>query len=95
MSIVDAAHILKLPCSVLHKITGSFSVDPGRYDMGLNLKHKGEYCVLGYSRIRAEEGQRRADGGMAWTVGDSLKVVGSGEADDSKVRISLRIDRRF
>ncbi|GMH92275.1 hypothetical protein TL16_g12296 [Triparma laevis f. inornata] len=95
MSIVDAAHILKLPCSVLHKITGSFSVDPGRYDMGLNLKHKGEYCVLGYSRIRAEEGQRRADGGMAWTVGDSLKVVGSGEADESKNGQRVRRDWEF
>ena len=75
----------------------SFSVDPGRYDLGLNLKHKGEYCVLGYSRIRHDGSERRADGQMAWTVGDSLKVVGSGEAadDDKQNGNKVRRDWEF
>ena len=39
----DAAKILKIPPGLLGKITGSLFVDPGRYDLGLNLKYSPRY----------------------------------------------------
>ena len=80
VSIMDAARILKMPVSVLHKVAGYFSVDPGRYDLGLNLKYKGEYCVLGYTRVATPNASKSSSSdpnSAAWSVGDSLKVVGS------------------
>ena len=81
VSIMDAARILKMPISVLHKVAGGFSVDPGRYDLGLNIKYKGEYCVLGYTRVVHDTSSARDKNvdpnSAAWSVGDSLKVIGS------------------
>ena len=77
MSSMEAAKILKMPVSVFGKLTGSFSVDPGRYDLGLNLKHQGSHCVVGYTRKRKENGKKAKD---AWEVKDSLLVIGSGGA---------------
>lgn len=32
------------------RIVGSFMVDPGKYDLGLNLVQEGRFQLLGYSR---------------------------------------------
>ncbi|CAM9624036.1 unnamed protein product [Hapterophycus canaliculatus] len=51
-------------------------VDPGKMDLGLNLKQNGRYQLLGYSRciFRKE---------AAWSTSDTVRVVGSTpEGDD-------------
>jgi hypothetical protein len=84
----DAAKILKLQPGIFGKITGSMLFEPGRYDLGLNLKYAEGLCVLGYVRKKKEgkngnQGQRGNnpnDGKekpKAWEAGDSLLVVGS------------------
>eukprot|EP00592_Proboscia_alata_P001747 CAMPEP_0194376264 /NCGR_PEP_ID=MMETSP0174-20130528/24692_1 /TAXON_ID=216777 /ORGANISM="Proboscia alata, Strain PI-D3" /LENGTH=1518 /DNA_ID=CAMNT_0039156847 /DNA_START=16 /DNA_END=4572 /DNA_ORIENTATION=- len=84
----DAAKVLHLDPSVFGKITGSLSVDPGRYDLGLNLKYKEGLCVSGYTRKKNFVEKNVADSKKVnpWLVGDSLKVVGSSvsKGDDTK-----------
>jgi hypothetical protein len=50
------AHVV---CAKLHmrpdvfgKVVGTLSVDPGRYDIGLNLKANGKYQVYAYTILR-------------------------------------------
>jgi 5'-3' exoribonuclease 1 len=75
----DAARILKLNPAVFGKITGSLKVDPGRYDLGLNLKYPEGLHVVGYTREREENGTKGKNKEKAkpWEAGDSLMVVGS------------------
>lgn len=92
----DAAKILKLNPSVFGKITGSLKVDPGRYDLGLNLKYAEGLYVVGYTRQKPssngnnQKGKGATDKSKAWEAGDSLLVVGSvrpmGGGDDSDER---------
>ena len=80
VGVVDAAKILKLPTSVLHKVIGSLSVDPGRFDIGLNMKYKGEFCVVGYTRVKPAEikdKEAAAAKPTVWGSGDSLLIFGS------------------
>ena len=77
----DAAKILKIPPGLLGKITGSLFVDPGRYDLGLNLKYRESLCVLGYTRGTPEGssgggGKKKGKSGNAWKAGDSLLLIG-------------------
>ncbi|RHY53257.1 hypothetical protein DYB38_006712 [Aphanomyces astaci] len=66
--------------STLGRITGSLLVNPGRYDIGLNIKFKKELMLAGYCRYIRKEGG--ADD-MAWTRGDSVSlVVGNDDADN-------------
>lgn len=92
----DAARILKLNPSVFGKITGSLKVDPGRYDLGLNLKYPEGLHVVGYTRERQENGKKQRGKGSSkskakpWEAGDSLLVVGSARIateDDREERI--------
>ena len=70
------------PHSVLNKVAGGFTCDPGRFELGLQLKFKGDYCVLGYTQIA--DGQlttTTTSGKDVWeTSNDTLTVVGSEEA---------------
>jgi len=74
LSCMEAAKILKMPVSVFGRITGNFSVDPGRYELGLNLKQGGTHCVPAYTRKKKEHGKENKS---AWEQQDSLKVTGS------------------
>lgn len=76
VSSIEAAKLLKLNPGVFGKLTGSLLVNPGKYDLGLNLKFKKELYVLGYTRMKNVNVHRRT-AKHAWTEGDSLLVVGS------------------
>jgi len=90
----DAARILKLNPSVFGKITGSLKVDPGRFDLGLNLKYPEGLHVVGYTREKQDNGKKRKGSSKTkakpWEAGDSLLVVGStrpAEGEDREERI--------
>lgn len=82
----DAARVLKISPQILGRLMSSIYFDPGRYDLGLNLKYNAgrdneEMCVLGYAR-RKNIGTKKNNGSNnkgenAWQTGDSLLVVGS------------------
>ncbi|OQS07005.1 5'-3' exoribonuclease 1 (ISS) [Thraustotheca clavata] len=60
--------------STLGRITGSLLVNPGRYDIGLNLKYKKELALAGYCRYEPKLKERNSD---AWTTGDSVAIIGT------------------
>ena len=76
-SSLDCARMLRMPNLVFNKITGSVFVNPGNYDLGLNLKYKQGYCVLGYTRKKENNNGNKTKSQCAWKSGDSLRVVGS------------------
>ena len=88
ISSLDASRVLKLKPAILGKITGSLHFNPGRYDLGLNLKYKQDLCVLGYTRRKlgrdsdnaGEDGKAK----KAWAAGDSLTIVGNNDTDSKK-----------
>jgi len=81
ISTKDAAKLLKMNPGVFAKITGSLFFNPGNYDLGLNLKYKQDFCVLGYTRKK----DMKSGGGTgekpetksAWGRNDSVFVVGN------------------
>lgn len=81
VSSFDAAKVLRVDPRVFGKITGSVSFDPGRYDLGLNLKYRDKKCVLGYTRVRGDPNQntqtKKDAKAAAWSAGDTVLVVGS------------------
>lgn len=77
LSSSDAAKVLGLRPVVFGKITGALLVDPGRYDLGLNLKYKQDLYVLGYTRRIDTSNTKKKKGKSAWKTGDSLLVVGN------------------
>jgi len=69
----EVVRALKLDGRLLGKITGSLMVDPGRLDLGLNLKVKNKYILPDYVRRKMVE-----DNGVAWSsTVDSVRIVGS------------------
>ena len=86
ISSADAAKVLQMNPGVFGKITGNLYFEPGRYDLGLNLKYKENLCVQGYTRKKprtsSDKGTKSGDREKAWLAGDSLLVVGSKRTDD-------------
>jgi 5'-3' exoribonuclease 1 len=89
----DVCRSLGISPSVLGKIVGSIFVEPGRYDLGLNLKRNGQYQLLGYVRKVSYENSAHGEtsngasasgaaGKGAWGHGDTVQVVGM--IDNSK-----------
>ncbi|KAH9129625.1 hypothetical protein LEN26_005544 [Aphanomyces euteiches] len=92
--------------STLGRITGSLLVNPGRYDIGLNMKFKKELTLAGYCRykIKSPNPQETHE---AWTSGDSVAIVGSDteskessreglwEYSDKAFHIILAYQRKF
>lgn len=76
----DAARVLQIDPRIFGKITGSVFFEPGRYDLGLNLKYRENLCVLGYTR-RKQTGSKTAAKKHAWKAGDAVLVVGSKRTD--------------
>ena len=97
----DATRILKLHPGLFGKITGSMFFEPGKYDLGLNLKSGNGLCVAGYTRPKkTEEPVKRNNGNnqkKAWDSGDSLLVIGSDRAasGNSGDKIEERIQWEF
>jgi len=77
ISAADASKLLQIHPKVFNKITGTLNVDPGRYDLGLNLKYRNNTCVLGYTRARKDDRNVNKKAKKAWGAGDSLLVIGS------------------
>lgn len=81
----DAAKVLNMHPGVFGKIVGSLYFNPGRYDLGLNLRYKHDHCTLGYTRRKDILDQRgnKTDSHRksAWGSGDTLLVVGNQRSD--------------
>lgn len=78
ISASDAAKVLKMDPRIFGKITGSLFFNPGKYDLGLNLKYKDKRCVLGYTRVTPDpERKNKKKSANAWSAGDTVLVVGS------------------
>ncbi len=89
ISSADASRILKLHPSLFGKITGIMMFEPGKYDLGLNLKSSDGLCVAGYTRQKKEkESTSSHDQKKAWETGDAVLVIGSerntGNGDDKR-----------
>jgi 5'-3' exoribonuclease 1 len=88
----DAARLIKLHPNVFGKIMGGLLVDPGRFDLGLNLKYSEGLCIVGYTRKKpdvSDEVKRKASASgakKAWGAGDSLLVVGSKRSEAEEKR---------
>ena len=87
----DAAKLVKLHPNVFGKIMGGLFIDPGRFDLGLNLKYAEGLFVVGYTRRKPDsEAEKKkkmaASAGIkkAWGAGDSLLVVGSKRAESGE-----------
>jgi 5'-3' exoribonuclease 1 len=85
ISSTDASRILKLNPGLFGKITGSMLFEPGKYDLGLNLKSGDGLCVAGFTRKKRDKepkgkGQNGNNEKKAWDSGDSLLVIGSARA---------------
>ena len=71
---------------ILGKIVGSVFVEPGRFDLGLNLKRNGQYQLLGFVRKVETQGQA-VPAANVWGVEDKVQITGaaSGNGEESSV----------
>lgn len=76
----DASKVLKIPPGIFGKIVGTLYFNPGRYDIGLNLRYKQEFCTLGYTR-RKKEFRAKVATAKAWGSNDTVLVVGNQRAE--------------
>lgn len=76
----DLCALLQVSASVLGKIVGAVRVEPGRADLGLNLKRNGQYQLLGYSqRVDYSNGDPAAaqfQPRKVWGGVDTVEIVG-------------------
>ena len=79
----DAARILKIHPGLFGKITGSLLFEPGRFDLGLNLKSPDGLCVVGYTRKKPAR-QTHGKVTTAWGATDSVLIVGSEKAESEE-----------
>jgi hypothetical protein len=75
----EVADVLKLNPKVVGKVFGSLLVEPGRYDIGLNLRYKTNFCVIGYTQyvVQIQKKKEATKEKAAWTPGDAVRVLGS------------------
>eukprot|EP00638_Chattonella_subsalsa_P000131 CAMPEP_0117762764 /NCGR_PEP_ID=MMETSP0947-20121206/18164_1 /TAXON_ID=44440 /ORGANISM="Chattonella subsalsa, Strain CCMP2191" /LENGTH=1652 /DNA_ID=CAMNT_0005584197 /DNA_START=55 /DNA_END=5013 /DNA_ORIENTATION=- len=66
---------LNIRGDVFGKLVGSVRIEPGRIDIGLNIKWNGRYQTLGFSKCNL-------DTKPSWATEDAVKVVGSEEVDE-------------
>ena len=85
----DAAKVLRMDPRIFGKVTGNLFFNPGKFDLGLNLKYKDKRCVLGYTRVKRDPSAQKTKkkDAQAWSAGDTVLVVGSkrmsGNGEDS------------
>ena len=78
LSTMEASKALKMNPGIFAKVTGSLFFQPGNYDIGLNLKYKKDYCVLGYTRRRNKDGTNvEKKSNKAWGSNDTVLLIGS------------------
>lgn len=89
----DVCTMLGITPSVLGKIVGSIRIEPGRIDLGLNLKRNGMHQLLGYIRkvdAGGDRGHQGSSGGLAkaqrkvWTGLDTVRVIGMVQEEDAQ-----------
>lgn len=98
VSSADASRVLKLHPGLFGKITGSLFIEPGKYDIGLNLKSSDGLCVSGYVRQKKESSSRFGsveEEKKAWDSGDSVLVVGSSRTGANDSRSEERIQWEY
>jgi len=93
----DLCALLQITPSVLGKIVGMVRVEPGRADLGLNLKRNGQYQLLGYSQrvdysnggdSSAEHFQKR----KVWSGVDTVEIVGMVSSDSAAANKAAEAD---
>ena len=73
----DLCALLQISPSVLGKLVGAIRVEPGRADLGLNLKRNGFYQLLGYAqRVDPNEGGGNSGDRKVWSGIDTVEVIG-------------------
>ena len=94
----DLCALLQISASVLGKVVGMIRVEPGRADLGLNLKRNGQYQLLGYSQrvdysvgggdpAAAQHTHRKVWGGV-----DTVEIVGMVSNDAAAVDRAAEAD---
>lgn len=71
----DICNLLNIQPNVLGKIVGSIRVEPGRGDLGLNLKRNGMYQLLGY--VRRVENEKTSQQRQVWQGLDTVQIIGT------------------
>jgi hypothetical protein len=88
----EVCQVLKISSQVLGMITGSVFVEPGRIDLGFNLKRTGQYQLPGYARKVDESNslgtvsctENSGPGVSAWGQGDTVQIIGTVNKDDEE-----------
>ena len=79
----DLCNALGISPNVLGQIVGAIQVNVDRLDLGLNLKKKGQYQLLGYIRRvdynLGDNGNTRT----VWKEQDTIRIVGSADIDSA------------
>lgn len=76
----EVIRALNIDGRVLGKVTGSCFVNPGKHDLGLNLKVRSKWVLPDYVRRKAVAG---AGSGKAWAAAvDVVRIVGSAETGE-------------
>jgi hypothetical protein len=76
----DVCKVLKITPDMLGKIVGNINVEPGRIDLGLNLKRNGQYQLLGYVRkvdYDNSDSVNPFEESNIWDVKDKVHLIGS------------------
>lgn len=94
----DLCALLQVSPSVLGKIVGMIRVEPGRADLGLNLKRNGQYQLLGYSQ-RVDYSTDGGDPAAAqfkkrkvWGGVDTVEIVGMVSGDNGAADKAAEVD---
>lgn len=72
----DICSLLKISPNVLGKIVGVIKIEPGRIDIGLNLKRNGQYQLLGYCQRVDDTSDGQLKPRQVWCGVDSVEIVG-------------------
>lgn len=99
----DVCSALRISPSLLGKIVGGILVEPGRFDLGLNLKRNGMYQLLGYARKVDPTLNKKASGVVgvpvksrsAWTAKDSVDIIGMSSDDAELVARGVEKDAAY
>uniref|UniRef100_K3W9G5 Uncharacterized protein n=1 Tax=Globisporangium ultimum (strain ATCC 200006 / CBS 805.95 / DAOM BR144) TaxID=431595 RepID=K3W9G5_GLOUD len=84
------AQKLGISTTTLGVLTGNVNVNPGSFDIGLNIRFRKDLLLPGYCRLVNKTGQKDStDDANVWRKGDIVKIVGSGAYDENVKRDSL------
>ena len=88
----EVCQALEISPNVFGKIVGAIFVDPGRYDVGLNLKKNGQYHLLGYARKVVKDvfsndtsTSSSSKKENVWNRKDTVKIIGSTAGNNNDI----------